>query len=83
MPQEEALQFVRANWSKHVADPFGYNLVTILTSEDRTCAETSAAAGWFGGLGAAEGLGCGIAQAAEANAPEVVGPVPSRAGFGL
>jgi light-harvesting complex II chlorophyll a/b binding protein 5 len=25
-----------ANWSKHVADPFGYNLVTILGSEDRT-----------------------------------------------
>lgn len=25
-----------ANWSKHVADPFGYNLVTILTSEDRS-----------------------------------------------
>jgi light-harvesting complex II chlorophyll a/b binding protein 5 len=25
-----------ANWSKHVADPFGYNLVTILSSEDRT-----------------------------------------------
>jgi len=25
-----------ANWSKHVADPFGYNLLTILTSEDRT-----------------------------------------------
>jgi len=24
-----------ANWSKHVADPFGYNLLTILTSEDR------------------------------------------------
>merc|ERR1712025_824163 len=25
-----------ANWSKHVADPFGYNLLTILTSDDRT-----------------------------------------------
>ncbi len=25
-----------ANWSKHVADPFGYNLFTILTNEDRT-----------------------------------------------
>lgn len=25
-----------ANWSKHVADPFGYNLVTVLTSEDRS-----------------------------------------------
>merc|ERR1712224_1087943 len=25
-----------ANWSKHVSDPFGYNLVTILGSEDRT-----------------------------------------------
>lgn len=24
-----------ANWSKHVADPFGYNLVTILGNEDR------------------------------------------------
>uniref|UniRef100_UPI003D56122F Chlorophyll a/b-binding CP26 n=2 Tax=Chlorella ohadii TaxID=2649997 RepID=UPI003D56122F len=24
-----------ANWSKHVADPFGYNLLTILSSEDR------------------------------------------------
>eukprot|EP01025_Chloroclados_australasicus_P006339 TRINITY_DN1204_c0_g1_i1.p2 TRINITY_DN1204_c0_g1~~TRINITY_DN1204_c0_g1_i1.p2 ORF type:complete len:307 (-),score=51.21 TRINITY_DN1204_c0_g1_i1:265-1185(-) len=24
-----------ANWSKHVADPFGYNLLTILGSEDR------------------------------------------------
>jgi len=23
------------NWSKHVADPFGYNLLTILSSEDR------------------------------------------------
>lgn len=25
-----------ANWSKHVADPFGYNLLTILSGEDRT-----------------------------------------------
>jgi len=25
-----------SNWSKHVTDPFGYNLVTILSSEDRT-----------------------------------------------
>jgi light-harvesting complex II chlorophyll a/b binding protein 5 len=25
-----------ANWSKHVADPFGYNLITVLTSEDRS-----------------------------------------------
>merc|ERR1712224_906390 len=25
-----------ANWSKHVSDPFGYNLVTILGSEERT-----------------------------------------------
>jgi len=25
-----------ANWSKHVSDPFGYNLVTILGTEDRT-----------------------------------------------
>merc|ERR1712196_758856 len=25
-----------ANWSKHVNDPFGYNLITILGSEDRT-----------------------------------------------
>ena len=24
-----------ANWAKHVADPFGYNLLTILGSEDR------------------------------------------------
>lgn len=24
-----------ANWSKHVADPFGYNLFTVLTGEDR------------------------------------------------
>ena len=24
-----------ANWSKHVADPFGYNLFTILGNEDR------------------------------------------------
>merc|ERR1711907_399219 len=24
-----------ANWSKHVADPFGYNLITILGSEER------------------------------------------------
>ena len=24
-----------ANWSKHVADPFGYNLLTVLTGEDR------------------------------------------------
>lgn len=24
-----------ANWSKHVSDPFGYNLITILGSEDR------------------------------------------------
>lgn len=24
-----------ANWSKHLADPFGYNLLTILGSEDR------------------------------------------------
>merc|ERR1711920_687743 len=24
-----------ANWSKHVADPFGYNLITVLGSEDR------------------------------------------------
>lgn len=24
-----------ANWSKHVADPFGYNLLTILSNEDR------------------------------------------------
>jgi light-harvesting complex II chlorophyll a/b binding protein 5 len=24
-----------ANWSKHIADPFGYNLVTILGSDDR------------------------------------------------
>lgn len=23
------------NWIKHVQDPFGYNLTTILTSEDR------------------------------------------------
>lgn len=25
-----------ANWSKHVADPFGYNLITILGAEERT-----------------------------------------------
>jgi len=25
-----------ANWSKHVSDPFGYNLITILGSEERT-----------------------------------------------
>merc|ERR1711959_761890 len=25
-----------ANWSKHVTDPFGYNLLTVLGSEDRT-----------------------------------------------
>merc|ERR1712093_236725 len=25
-----------SNWSKHLADPFGYNLVTILASEDRS-----------------------------------------------
>lgn len=25
-----------ANWSKHVSNPFGYNLVSILSSEDRT-----------------------------------------------
>jgi len=25
-----------ANWSKHVADPFGYNLITILGIDDRT-----------------------------------------------
>ena len=31
-----------ANWSKHVADPFGYNLVTIVGNEDR-CA-------WAAGL---------------------------------
>jgi light-harvesting complex II chlorophyll a/b binding protein 5 len=24
-----------ANWSKHVADPFGYNIFTVLTGEDR------------------------------------------------
>lgn len=24
-----------ANWSKHVADPFGYNLLTIVGNEDR------------------------------------------------
>lgn len=24
-----------ANWSKHVADPFGYNLLTIIGNEDR------------------------------------------------
>lgn len=24
-----------ANWSKHVADPFGYNLLTVLGNEDR------------------------------------------------
>lgn len=24
-----------ANWSKHVADPFGYNLLTVLTGDDR------------------------------------------------
>jgi len=24
-----------ANWSKHVSDPFGYNLITILGSEER------------------------------------------------
>lgn len=24
-----------ANWSKHVSDPFGYNLLTILGNEDR------------------------------------------------
>merc|ERR1711937_248952 len=24
-----------ANWSKHVSDPFGYNLITVLGSEDR------------------------------------------------
>lgn len=24
-----------ANWSKHIADPFGYNLLTVLGSEDR------------------------------------------------
>ncbi len=24
-----------ANWAKHVADPFGYNLLTILSGEDR------------------------------------------------
>lgn len=25
-----------ANWSKHVADPFGYNLLTVLGAEERT-----------------------------------------------
>merc|ERR1719316_2024401 len=25
-----------ANWSKHIADPFGYNLITILGSDERT-----------------------------------------------
>merc|ERR1712193_19015 len=25
-----------ANWYKHISDPFGYNLITILVSEDRT-----------------------------------------------
>merc|ERR1719450_1088090 len=25
-----------ANWSKHLSDPFGYNLITVLSSEDRT-----------------------------------------------
>merc|ERR1739845_237678 len=25
-----------SNWSKHVTDPFGYNVVTVLSSEDRT-----------------------------------------------
>ena len=24
-----------ANWAKHVSDPFGYNLLTILGNEDR------------------------------------------------
>ena len=24
-----------ANWSKHVSDPFGYNLLTIIGNEDR------------------------------------------------
>ena len=24
-----------ANWAKHVSDPFGYNLLTILSGEDR------------------------------------------------
>lgn len=24
-----------ANWSKHVADPFGYNLLTVLGAEER------------------------------------------------
>ena len=24
-----------ANWAKHVSDPFGYNLLTVLTGEDR------------------------------------------------
>ena len=24
-----------ANWAKHVADPFGYNLLTIIGNEDR------------------------------------------------
>jgi light-harvesting complex II chlorophyll a/b binding protein 5 len=24
-----------ANWAKHVADPFGYNLLTILVGEER------------------------------------------------
>ena len=25
-----------ANWSKHLADPFGYNLFTVLQSGERT-----------------------------------------------
>ena len=24
-----------ANWTKHVSDPFGYNILTVLTGEDR------------------------------------------------
>ncbi len=24
-----------ANWTKHVADPFGYNLLTVLGNEER------------------------------------------------
>ena len=24
-----------ANWAKHVTDPFGYNLLTVLGNEDR------------------------------------------------
>ena len=30
-----------ANWSKHIADPFGYNLLTVLGAEERVAVDSA------------------------------------------